>query len=140
MRTLLFLCLFLCLSVPVFSQGWDSTVEKIARQAEAKYNLPHGIAHAFNMQENSGRVSDAKPRVESGFFNVGERHYKAVYNQTLQFFKDNPNLVDSLPFDVERFQEATSWGPFQILGTNLSALGCTEDYLSEITVQEHFDY
>jgi len=141
MKTIL--ALFFLLVSPIIvnaqSSAWTAEVINVAHATEVKYHLPHGIAAAFNLQENSGRIITAFPRVESGFFNIGERHYKLVFDMTTKFFKDNPELIDSIPFDVERFQEASSWGPFQLLGTNIRALGCKKKFLSEITWKEHFE-
>jgi hypothetical protein len=119
---------------------WTAEVVQAAKDTEAKYDLPHGICRAMNLQENSGRLHNPFPRVEKGFFNVGEKHYQFVRNSTEKFFEENPGLVEILPYDVERFQQATSWGPWQLMGFNLRAAGCTMPFLANVTLAQHFEF
>jgi hypothetical protein len=120
---------------------WTPEVIQLAKDTEKKYNLPHGICHAMNLQENSGHLKPrtAVPRAEKGYFNFGERHYQEIVDKADAFFRAHPLYVSILPFDMERFQQATSWGPWQLMGFNLRALGCQIPFLANLTLEEHFD-
>lgn len=132
--------LLILLTSPAFGQ-WYGELDSMARAGEKKYGFPSGIARAFNLQENSGRTGEnADSRVEDGFYNVGGRYNKMIHESTKKFFKENVGLANHIPYDFERFQQSSSWGPWQLMGFNLRALGCKKKYLSELSDEEHLYY
>lgn len=123
------------------AQQWDSAKVAIVKKYERLYRLPHGIYRAFNQQENSGHVdSFASPRVEHGWYNVGERHYKDGVRLAHAFLARCPAVAMVVPFEIERLQEATSWGEVQLMGFNYRALGYSKPYFIDMTFEERVKY
>jgi hypothetical protein len=139
--SVLVLALIAILSRCCYAQKWDSAKVAIVKKYECQYGLPHGIYRALNLQENSGKVdSFAKPRVESGWFNVGEYHYNDGVRLTWTFLWAHPEVATVVPFEIERLQEVTSWGEIQTMGFNLRDMGYTKPYFVDMTFEERAKY
>lgn len=123
------------------AQSWTLEKIELAKKYERMYCLPHGICRAFNLQENSGKVDAAAiPRVEYPYFNQGGRHYMDGVRSAHAFLSANPDIARIVPFDIERVQEAMSWGEWQLMGFNYRALGCTEPYFANLNFEQRLKY
>ena len=142
-RTLLnifLVTIFLCVATRGYAQKeWTKDFCRLADSMEHIYGLPHGVAYGFNMKENSGRLTDAQSRVEANFYNVGEPDYKWCMQSSINFLKDT-TLPYHIPLDEERLQEASSWGPWQLVAVNERAMGCKEVFMANVGLTEHLVY
>jgi len=137
MRILLFLCLFLCISIPVFSQKkWISKMDSLAHITETKWGLLHGTCRAFSLQE-SGYDTNAV-RIETGYFNVGSKYANTISIQSQLWIDTNSNRW-KIPISIERSQRSESFGLFQIMGENYRVLGYNANYIQP-TMEEQFEY
>lgn len=114
--------------------AWTSQMDMLARSTETRYHLPHGTCRAFALQESG--YSPQAYRVETGYFNQGSRYYRKVVASS-QLFAESHAGSDPV---TEQAYESISFGMFQLMGFNLRSLGCQRIVLTQISLDEQFEY
>lgn len=123
---------------------WTKEVDIVARNTEAIYNLPHGLARAMSWRETKhiprGPLSE---RVEVHYFNLGESEHKRIHDSAVKWCARNmwrkPPFMDSITFlYFERSSRATSFSRFQFMGQTLRDLGYDSLFVAGIGEADAF--
>jgi hypothetical protein len=110
-------------------------MDSLAKITECKYDLPRGTCQAFSLQESNH--SRHAVRVEANYVEASGSYAKRVRTESRAFASAN-NWQPS--FLTEVHQRGTSYGPMQIMGINIRALGYKGKFMSEIRLSEHYEF
>lgn len=110
-------------------------MDSLAKLTDATFGLRPGTYQAFSWQESNHRPYAI--RTEANYVEASGAYAKRVRAESYAFAKANGWLPSYL---TEVYQRGTSFGPTQIMGINLRAMGYKGPYLQQITLAEHCEF